>query len=140
MAMYTASQDPARSTCAHCWQRAFPGRADQAAAVRRFVAFLLADHRKADDAVQAVAELVANALQHTMSARPGGSFVVEVRRWCDGRAAISVTDQGGLTEPRCGEPDYLAGRGRGLYLIAATATWWGWRGDATGRTVTALFT
>jgi serine/threonine-protein kinase RsbW len=65
--------------------------------------------------------------------------VVEVRRWRGG-AAVSVTDQGGPTEPRPANPDLYAGHGLGLCLVAATATWWGWRGDPTGRTVTAVFT
>jgi hypothetical protein len=53
-----------------CWRRAFPGRAEQAAHARRFTAFLLADHPKADDAVLAVGELAANAVQHTLSRVP----------------------------------------------------------------------
>ena len=139
MATPTLSEDPAFSVHAHRRRQAFAGRADQAGQVRRFVASLVADHPKADDAVQAVAELVANAIQHTLSAAPGGLFVVEVCRWRDGRVAISVTDQGGPTEPRRADPDFLSGHGRGLHLIAATATWWGWCGGPTGRTVTAFY-
>jgi serine/threonine-protein kinase RsbW len=139
MATPTLNHGAVRSAETMCWRRAFPGRAEQAAHVRRFVAFLLDDHPKAGDAVQVVAELAANAVQHTMSAAPGGLLVVEVRRWPRGRVAVSVTDQGGPNEPRPGEPDLLAGRGRGLQLIAATATGWCWRGDAAGRTVTAVF-
>lgn len=133
-------EDPARRAPATCWRSAFPGRADLAAHVRRFVAYLLAGHPKADDVVLVVGELAANAIQHTRSAAPGGSFVVEVRRWRDGSVAVAVTDPGGPDEPRRVEPDFLAGHGRGLHLVAATATRWWWRGDATGRTVTALFT
>jgi len=136
----TLNQDLALPAPGLCWRRAFPGRADQATHVRRFVAFLLADHPKADDAVLAVGELAANALQHTLSAAPGGLLVVEVRRWRGGRVAVAVTDQGGPNEPRCANPDFLSGHGRGLHVIAATTTWWGWCGDASGRTVTALFT
>ncbi len=134
----TLTPGPARPAEAMCWRRTFPGHAEQAVHVRRFVAFLLADYAKAGDAVQAAAELAANAIQHTHSAAPGGSFVVEVRR-CPGHVAVSVTDQGGPNEPRPGEADLLAGHGLGLHLVAATATQWRWRGDATGRTVTALF-
>jgi serine/threonine-protein kinase RsbW len=139
MATSTLNQDEVRSADAMCWRRVFPGRAEHAAHVRRFVAFLLDDHQKAGDAVQAVAELAANAVQHTLSAAPGGLLVVEVRRWPRGRVAVSVTDQGGPNEPRLADPDLFAGHGRGLHLVAATATSWCWRGDATGRTVTALF-
>lgn len=134
----TLHQGPARSIGAMCWRRTFPGRAEHVAHVRRFVSFLLADHPKAGDAVQAAGELTANALQHTLSALPGGLIIVEVRR-CPDHVALSVTDQGGPNEPQVVEPDHLAGHGRGLQLVAATATRWCWRGDATGRTVTALF-
>ena len=37
-------------------------------------------------------------------------------------------------------PISFPANGRGLHVIAATTTWWGWCGDASGRTVTALFT
>ncbi|HEX6473003.1 MAG TPA: ATP-binding protein [Streptosporangiaceae bacterium] len=140
MATAALHPHPPLDVPALCWRRAFPGRAEQAAHARRFVAFLLTDHPKADDAVLAVGEMAANAVQHTLSAAPGGLLVVDVRRWRGGRIAVSVTDQGGPTEPRAAEPDFMAGHGRGLHLIAATATWWGWCGDTTGRTVTALFT
>jgi serine/threonine-protein kinase RsbW len=139
MTISALNQDEAHSTEKLCWRRVFPGQADQARHVRRFVAFLLDDHPKAGDAVQAVAELAANALQHTLSAAPGGQLVVEVRGWRCGHVAISVTDQGGPNEPRPAEPDFLDGHGRGLQLVATTATWWGWCGDDAGRTVTALF-
>jgi serine/threonine-protein kinase RsbW len=135
---------PALNACppipagALCWRRAFPGRPDQAAPIRRFVGCLLTGSPHADDAVQAVAELAANAIQHTRSAAPGGLVVVEVRRWRGG-AAVSITDQGGPDEPCIADLDAYAGHGLGLRLVAATAAWWGWRGDATARTVTAVF-
>jgi anti-sigma regulatory factor (Ser/Thr protein kinase) len=134
----TLNQGAALSTGAMCWRRTFPGRAEQAAHVRRFVAFLLDDFPKSGDVVQAAGELAANAIQHTRSAAPGGLLVVEVRS-CPGHVAVSVTDQGGPNEPRLTEADLLAGHGLGLHLVAATAAQWRWRGDATGRTVTALF-
>ena len=121
-----------------CWRRAFPGRPDQAAPIRRFVGCLLTGSPHADDAVQAVAELAANAVQHTRSAAPGGLVVVDVRRWRGG-AAVSITDQGGPDEPCIADLDAYAEHGLGLRLVAATAAWWCWRGDDTGRTVTALF-
>jgi hypothetical protein len=127
---------PARALC---WRRAFPGRADQSAVIRRFVSCLLTGSPQADDAVHAVAEFTANAICHTRSAAPGGLLVVEVRRWRGG-AAVSVTDQGGPGEPRISDLDPYAEHGLGLRLVAATAAWWGCRGDASGRTVTAIFT
>jgi anti-sigma regulatory factor (Ser/Thr protein kinase) len=120
------------------WRRAFPGRADQARAARDFVAFLLAGYALVDDAVLAAAELVANTLRHTRSARPGGEFTVEVRRWNSG-TSIEVTDQGGASEPRPRDPDDMAESGRGLKTVASLATRWDWTGDANGRTVIAVF-
>ena len=120
------------------WRRTFPGRADQARSARDFVAFLLAGCAPADDAVLAVAELVANTLRHTRSALPGGEFVVEVRRWCSG-ISIGVTDQGGASEPEARDADDLAESGRGLKTVAMLASRWDWTGDTNGRTVIAVF-
>jgi serine/threonine-protein kinase RsbW len=127
-----------------CWRRTFPGRPQQARLVRRFVAFLLEDCPHADDAVQAVAELAGNALIHTRSGRPGGTFVVEVRR-TQGRVAVSVTDQGGSLEDSGPHTkrhyDDLAENGRGLPIVADLATHVAWTGDPDhGHTVTAVFT
>ncbi|MEV5751269.1 ATP-binding protein [Actinoallomurus sp. NPDC052308] len=131
-------------TAPMCWRRTFPGRPDQARLVRRFVAFLLEDCRHVDDAVQAVAELAGNALIHTRSGRPGGTFVVEVRHG-DGCLAVSVTDQGGSLEDsgphRKRHDDDLAENGRGLPIVADLATHVRWTGDPEhGHTVTAVFT
>lgn len=130
-------------TATMCWRRTFPGRPDQARLVRRFVAFLLEDCRHAEDAVQAVAELAGNALIHTRSGRPGGTFVVEVRRGAD-NLAVSVTDQGGSLEdsgPHTKQhEDDLAENGRGLPIVADLATHVTWTGDPDhGHTVTAVF-
>jgi serine/threonine-protein kinase RsbW len=135
----TLNDNPPIPADALCWRRAFPGRAEQSAPIRRFVACLLSGSPHVDDAVHAVAEFAANAICHTRSAEPGGLCVVEIRRWRGG-AAVSVTDQGGSAEPRIADADLYAEHGLGLRLVAATATWWGCRGDAAGRTVTAVFT
>ena len=120
------------------WRRVFPGHANQARAARDFVAFLLAGSTFVDDAVLAVAELVANTLRHTRSALPGGEFAVEVRRWSAG-TSVGVTDQGGAGEPRPRDADDMAESGRGLKTVASLATRWDWTGDTNGRTVIAVF-
>lgn len=140
MTMPTLNDDPPIPVGALRRRCAFPGRAEEAGPIRRFVAALVTGSPYADDVIQAAAELAANAISHTRSADPGGSLVVEVFRWDEGRAAVSVTDQGGLAEPHVTDLDAYAGHGLGLRMVAATAAWWGWRGDATGRTVTAVFT
>jgi anti-sigma regulatory factor (Ser/Thr protein kinase) len=124
---------------AMCWRRSFPGRPDHAHLVRQFTTILLGGCDVAEDVVQVLAELFANAVRHTHSGRPGGLVLLEIRRW-NGGAAVSVTDQGGPDHPRPDRPDPLAESGRGLHTVAAYATSWGWYGSAHGRTVTAVFT
>ncbi|MBA9005447.1 ATP-binding protein [Thermomonospora cellulosilytica] len=121
------------------WRRTFPGDAEQARAVRRFVACLLAGCPYLDDVVLAVDELVVNALRHTKSGQCGGSFTVEVLSTGDG-VAISVADQGGPGEPAVRDAADTDESGRGLRTVSLTAASWGWHGNDSGRTVTAVFT
>jgi anti-sigma regulatory factor (Ser/Thr protein kinase) len=120
------------------WRRTYPGLADQARLVRRFVGFLLVGCPLVDEVVFAAAELSANAVRHTRSGRPSGSFAVEVR-WWQGGAAIAVTDQGAAGSPRSGDTDELSESGRGLRAIETTARRLHWTGDDSGRTVIAIF-
>ncbi|WP_285497546.1 ATP-binding protein [Actinomadura sp. NBRC 104425] len=121
------------------WRRTFPGALEQARAVRRFVACLLAGCPVLDDVILAVDEIVVNALRHTKSGQCGGSFTVEVLSTGD-RIAVSVADQGGPGEPAARDAGELDETGRGLRTVALTATSWGWHGNDRGRTVTAVFT
>lgn len=121
-----------------CWRQAFPGQADQAAVVRRMLGVLLCDCAVLDEVLLAADEFVANALRHTRSGRPGGSFIVEVGRR-SGEVHIAVSDQGGPTDPAATDADLFAESGRGLYTVSATASEWGWFGSACGRTVVACF-
>src|SRR5262245_25799678 len=98
------------------WNRAFPGRPDQAAAVRRFVAVLLPDCPFLDDVLLVADELIVNTIRHTRSGLPGGEFAVEVRRGTDD-LHVAVTDQGGVTDPATGNADGLAECGRGLRTV-----------------------
>ncbi|WP_345577548.1 hypothetical protein [Nonomuraea rosea] len=52
------------------WRRTFAGSTDQIPRVRHFARCLLADSPCQDDAESIVAELAANALQHTASGHP----------------------------------------------------------------------
>src|SRR5918999_3541810 len=93
---------PAWPTCADalpmCWRRAFPGTPEHGSQARGFVRSLLGDHPLLDDVLLVTAELFANAVRHSRSARPGGLVIVEIRRWRRG-VAIAVVDQGGPGEP-----------------------------------------
>ncbi|TDE22759.1 ATP-binding protein [Actinomadura sp. 6K520] len=120
------------------WRRAFPGELDQACAARRFTAALLAGCPELDEVLLAVDELVVNALRHTKSGQPGGTFTVEITRW-DGAVAICVGDEGGPSEPVVADAAEDAESGRGLRTVSLLAASWGWFGNDRSRTVAALF-
>ena len=121
------------------WRREYPARAEQARELRRFVSCLLDGFPRLDDVVTAAMELFANALQHSDSRLPGGRIGLEVRRWPGCCVTLAVTDQGGLNGPRVCELTQDGEHGRGLAILNAVTTCWGWHGDVRGRTVTALF-
>lgn len=79
-----------------------------------------------DEAALVVSELATNAIRHTHSGRPGGSFHVELDIR-PSRVRISVTDQGthGKTVPVWGNtPDPLDEHGHGLNLVASLVERW----------------
>lgn len=132
-----AAPEPVRCT------RVFPGVAAQVSEARRFVTRVLAGCPARETLVTCVSELVTNAIAHTASG-DGGVFTVEVLLPRDGVAQIAVTDAGGPTEPTPGRSrryvaDDLAEGGRGLALVAAYTSRWGYRdaGPGPGRTVWA---
>ncbi|MFD0683369.1 ATP-binding protein [Actinomadura fibrosa] len=121
------------------WRRSFPGEVEQARAVRRFVGCLLVGCPFLDDVLLSVDELVVNALRHTKSGRPGGTFTVEIS-CTDGAVSVAVIDEGGPSEPAAAVADVYAESGRGLRTVSAIASRWGWFGNEQARTVTAVFT
>ena len=83
-----------------------------------------------------VSELCANAIAHTASGR-GGVFTVEVDCPRDGVARVAVTDDGGASVPAAGSLDLMAEGGRGLAMVAACTSRWGFSEAYPGRTVWA---
>ena len=83
-----------------------------------------------------VSELCANAIAHTASGR-GGVFTVEVDCPRDGVARVSVTDDGGASVPAAASLDLMAEGGRGLAMVAACTSRWGFADAHPGRTVWA---
>jgi len=83
-----------------------------------------------------VSEFCANAIAHTASGR-GGVFTVEVDCPRDGVARIAVTDDGGPSVPAPAAGDLMADGGRGLAMVAACTTRWGFCDGYPGRTVWA---
>ena len=114
-------------------RRVFPGRHEQVAHARRFVARALTGCSVTDEAILCVSELATNALLHTASGN-GGEFEVIVqqsRSWI----RIAVTDKGSSTTPAPRALDATSEDGRGLGLVALIAERWGQRGNEHGRTV-----
>ena len=83
-----------------------------------------------------VSELCANAIAHTASGC-GGVFTVEVHCPRDGVARVAVTDDGGASVPTVGTGGLMAEGGRGLALVAACTSRWGYAEAYPGRTVWA---
>ena len=99
-----------------------PDDATSAAEARGFVRGTLAGHPACDDAELVASELAANAFAH---ARPPATLRLDV-----GPAVrITVTSRAGTTEPILTPAPETPSGGRGLALVAAVATDWGWRRD-----------
>ncbi|MFE3017826.1 ATP-binding protein [Streptomyces sp. NPDC059256] len=120
------------------WFRAFPGRPEQVAEARRFVAALLQGWGSVDDAVLVVSELAANAVNHTVSGAEGGRFLVSVNFSPD-HVRIAVEDQGAPSIPRLKEASMRDEGGRGLVLVSAYAKDWGVEPSPHGTAVWADF-
>jgi Anti-sigma regulatory factor (Ser/Thr protein kinase) len=140
MTMLAIADHPPIPADVMCWRRSFAGRPEEARTVRKFIDFLTEGCDKADDVVQSADELFNNAIEHTRCALPGGLVLIEVRLWAGQCVAIAITDQGGPNTPRPTlTEDGQSEHGRGLRTFAATASSWGWYGNSSGRTVTAIF-
>jgi serine/threonine-protein kinase RsbW len=114
----------------------YPGQRGQIRLVRATLALLLDGCPLVADAILIASELAANAVVHSNSAAPGGSFTVRAEVCPGAYVRIEVDDQGGQWAPRGYELD----RPHGLDLIDALAGTgnWGIHGDAErGRTAWA---
>ena len=118
------------------WARTFRGVPAAVPEARSFVAETLVGCPAREVLLTCVSELCANAVRHTASG-DGGAFTVEVACPRDGVARVAVTDAGGPTVPAPGAPDLMAEGGRGLAMVAACTTRWGWTDVYPGRTVWA---
>ena len=102
-----------------------PGVPESAGRARAVVRHVLGpDHPAAQAAATCVSELAANAINHTRSGLPSGTFTLSVH---DGGEAvrIAVTDAGSTTRPRARHPRPTSTHGRGLVIVAALAAAWG---------------
>ena len=115
-------------------RRVFPGRPDQVAQARRFVARVLDGCPVADDALLCASELASNAIRHTRSGR-SGTFQVLVWRG-QSSACVAVLDDGSDSTPTpvAGPPGTLAESGHGLLTVQTLAAWWGHHSYCDGST------
>jgi anti-sigma regulatory factor (Ser/Thr protein kinase) len=100
-----------------CFERTYPGTADQVRQVRKDLAPMLDGCPVADDFLLLLSEVVTNAVVHSRSRLPGGVFTVRFVVAPDHFAWLEVEDQGGPWIRL--EPDEEGGRG--LELVAALA-------------------
>jgi anti-sigma regulatory factor (Ser/Thr protein kinase) len=110
-----------------------PGVPESARRARAVVTRTLGhDHPAAPAAASCVSELAANAISHTRSGQPGGTFTVSVHDGGD-TVRIAVTDAGSTARPRVRRPRPASTRGRGLALVAALSAAWGYQRTGGGQ-------
>jgi serine/threonine-protein kinase RsbW len=111
---------PARTTTpAAGRQRTYPGLPAQARIVRADLRPLLTGCPAADDVLLLASELAANAIAHSDSGRPGGTFTVRLTHEPGSGVRAEVADQGSTWPgdlPVCAQPPH------GLYLLQALST------------------
>jgi anti-sigma regulatory factor (Ser/Thr protein kinase) len=113
---------------------AFPGLPEHVRTARKFTGSLLGQgHPCVELAVQLVSELVANSVQHSESAGPEGAIGV-IASGTLTSVTVEVADAGSVQMPHVRSSEDLdAEGGRGLQLVAALASEWGFRENAAGR-------
>jgi serine/threonine-protein kinase RsbW len=120
------------STTSH--EQVFPAEASQVSAARAFLSAIVAGGPAADAAVLCLSELATNAVVHSRSGEPGGSFSVRVRL-AGRRLRVEVGDQGGPWDSP-GRVSTDEQNGRGLQIVGQLAARWGCAGHSrTGWTV-----
>jgi serine/threonine-protein kinase RsbW len=113
----------------------YPGRPEHVRQVRADLWSLLDRCPVADDVILCVSELAANAVLHSDSRRPGGTFTVRIDSCPGAYIRIEVDDDGGPWLA----PAADSHSGRGLGIIRVLAAEWGVATSPAGRTVWAHF-
>ena len=122
--------------CYSYWTRTFEGLPEHVADVREFIGRVIGDVDGVDDVVLVASELSANAIRHSLSGNPGGSFAVQVVAFTD-CWHVRVDDMGASSGPKPERAEDTDETGRGLPVVAALSRAWGTFGNGAGRTVWA---
>lgn len=101
-----------------------PGVASSVGRARELVRACLSPGQATDYAELCTSELATNAVTHTASGLPGGTFTVTVEPGPAG-VVITVTDAGASSAPVVSASSGAAEHGRGMLLVAALAAEWG---------------
>jgi two-component sensor histidine kinase len=129
----------ATAVAERAWCVIVPHHARGARLARHRLVVALTDEVKPDlvaDAAAVAAELIGNAVRHA-APLPGGVIRVAWRIFSSGAVEIRVTDGGSTAPPQVREAEPEAIDGRGLTIVAALATRWGFERDGLGQTVWA---
>jgi serine/threonine-protein kinase RsbW len=113
-----AEPPPARAAA---WERTYPGTLDQPRQLRADLRPVLDGCPAASDVLLVASELAANAIVHSDSGRPGGTFTVRLHHG-PGHIRAEVQDEGSLWD---GDLTVWVRNPHGLYLIAALAAGYG---------------
>jgi serine/threonine-protein kinase RsbW len=115
----------------------YPGTAEHISQVRADLRRGLGGCPVADDVILCVSELAANAVLHSNSRRPGGTYTVRAEGRPGASIRIEVEDDGG---PWIRKPVPDSASGRGLDIIGVLAAEWGVTSSPAGRAVWARIT
>ena len=113
----------------------YPGGTEHIRAVRADLRAVLRDCPRVDDVILCASELAANAVLHSRSRLPGGTFTVRATVSPGLHARVEVEDNGGPWNQGMIDPT----RHHGLDIVRAVADEWGIEGDQTTRTIWARF-
>jgi len=115
---YAASQ-ATPPAAVRTWAATYPGSPAQLAQVRADLRRFLSGCTLTDDVLTLVSELADNAVIHSDSRRPGGTFTVRLTHHHGSHIRAEVQDQGSSWD---GDLTASARHPHGLYLLVALAT------------------
>ena len=118
----------------HAFASTYPGTPEQISQVRADLRRGLGGCPVADDVILCISELAANAVLHSNSRKPGGTYTVRAEGCPGASVRIEVEDDGG---PWMRKPAPDPASGRGLDIIGALAAEWGITSSPAGRAVWA---